>query len=502
MTRSFHCLFLCTYPKRDISPGCLYMCTMRSAHPRALWDELRAPDLIVPPTLVPSANGKYNHCVYSLYSVLLAFVLMVSAPWWLLEMLRHGKYRRGWRERLGKVPSRVVGKDLANTIWIHAVSVGEVLAISRVIEELKLQLPAWRIVISTTTDTGQKLARERFGEDNVFYVPLDLPFAIRRYLQALRPKLLVLAESEFWPNLLHLTERSGAAVAVVNARVSNRSFVRYLRFRNLLRRVLANVQLFLAQSDEDARRLVQVGAPSEIVRVGGNLKFEVKLPPEPAINSLMRGTIEREEAGPILVAGSTLEGEETLLVQTFQAAMALYPKATLLLAPRHPERFAAVASLLAQSGAPFQRRSEWDGKGLIAGSVFLLDTIGELGGLYEFADLAFVGGSLVPRGGHNILEAAHFGVPILVGPHTENFRDIVQVFHKAEALRVVTPQSLTATILQLLQDDDGRVAMGQRAKAIMRTQQGATTRTVRALLDLLPETAVAAGHRQTSETGA
>lgn len=457
------------------------------------------PGPTVPPTFVPPANRKYNHCVYSVYTVLLAFLLIVSAPWWLLEMLRHGKYRHGWGERLGKVPFRMIREDPVNAIWIHAVSVGEVLAISRLIEELKLQLPGWRIMVSTTTDTGQELARDRFGEHNVFYAPLDLPFAVRSYLQALRPKLLVLAESEFWPNLLHLAQRSGAAVAVVNARVSNRSFPRYLRFRNQLRRVLANVHLFLAQSDEDARRLVQLGAPSEFVQVIGNLKFEVKLPAKPEITTLMREAIDREKVSPLLVAGSTLEGEETLLLQTFHAVVRLYPKAVLLLAPRHPERFPAVASLLARSGAAFQRRSEWDGKGPIAGGVFLLDTIGELGGLYEFAGLAFVGGSLVPRGGHNILEAAQFGVPILVGPHTENFRDIVQVFREAEALSVVTPQSLTATVLQLLQDNDGRVAMGRRAITIMRTQEGATVRAARALLDLLPETSVAAGHRPTSE---
>src|SRR5271167_2529316 len=193
-------------------------------------------------------------------------------------MLRHGKYRAGWRERLGSVPERLFNQVAVNTIWIHAVSVGEVLAISRVVEELKAQLPGWRIVVSTTTDTGQRLARERFGEKNVFYVPLDLPFAVRAYLQALCPKLLILAESEFWPNLLHQARLSGASVAVVNARVSDRSLPRYLRFRKLLLPVMQDVHLFLAQSEEDARRLVQMGAPAERVHISGNLKFEVKPP--------------------------------------------------------------------------------------------------------------------------------------------------------------------------------------------------------------------------------
>ncbi len=256
----------------------------------------------------------YNRSVYSLYSILLFVALVVSAPWWLLEMLRHGKYRAGLGERLGKVPDRISNQAATNTIWIHAVSVGEVLAISRVIDELKTQLPGWRIIVSTTTDTGQKLARERFGENNVFYVPVDLPFAIHAYLQELRPKLLVLAESEFWPNLLRLARLSGAAVAVVNARVSDRSLPGYLRIQKLLRRVMQNVQLFLAQSEEDARRLIQMGAPPERVHVSGNLKFEVKPSARPAITTAF-DAMKREETGPLLVAGSTLDGEETMVAR-------------------------------------------------------------------------------------------------------------------------------------------------------------------------------------------
>jgi len=427
--------------------------------------------------------------VYSLYSVLLLLALIVSAPWWLLEMLRHGKYRTGLSERLGTVPGRLFNQVAVNTIWIHAVSVGEVVAISRVVEELNAQLPGWRIVVSTTTDTGQRLARERFGENNVFYVPLDLPFTVRAYLRALRPKLLVLAESEFWPNLLHSARLSGASVAVVNARVSDRSLPGYLRFRTLLQRVMQDVQLFLAQSEEDAHRLVQIGAPAERVHVSGNLKFEVKLPKQSKLVSLIKATLEREEIGPVLVAGSTLDGEEAMLLETFRQVVSRYPGALLVLAPRHPERFEPVASLLASSGIHFQLRSQWDGLKPIAGGIFLLDSIGELASLYEFADLAFIGGSLVPRGGHNVLEAAQFGRPILVGPYTQNFREVIEVFRKADALWVVTPQSLTATVLRLLEDENERQALGRRAAEVMRLQLGATERTVSALLELLPRPA-------------
>ncbi len=425
--------------------------------------------------------------MYWLYSVLLLLALVISTPWWLLEMLRHGKYRAGLSERLGTVPDRLRSDRPTDTIWIHAVSVGEVLAISRVVEELKPQLPGWRIVVSTTTDTGQKLARERFGENNVFYVPLDLPFAIRAYLQALRPKLLVLAESEFWPNLLRLARVSGAPVAVVNARVSDRSLPGYLRVRKPLARVLQNVQLFLAQSEEDARRLVQIGAPAERLHVSGNLKFEVKPPVKSELMSRFAAAIESEQVSPVLEAGSTLEGEEGMLIETFQRVVSRYPSSLLVLAPRHPQRFEPVASLLAASGVRYERRSQWDGPAPISGGIFLLDSIGELASFYEFADLAFIGGSLVPRGGHNVLEAAQFGAPILVGPHTENFRDIVEVFCKADALRVVTPQSLNKTVLQLLENRDERATLGHRAADVLRSQQGATERTVKALLELLPE---------------
>jgi 3-deoxy-D-manno-octulosonic-acid transferase len=404
-------------------------------------------------------------------------------------MLRHGKYRTGLSERLGTVPKRLLSNRPADNIWIHAVSVGEVSAVSRVVDELKATLPGWRIVVSTTTDTGQMLARERFGENNVFYLPLDLPFAVRAYLQALRPKMLVLAESEFWPNLLHQARLSGAAIAVVNARVSDRSWPGYMRVHKVLRRVLQNVHLFLAQSDEDARRLVQMGAPAERVHAGGNLKFEVKPPAKSDWMLRFTAALERENIGPLLVAGSTLEGEEAMLLETFRKVAPQYPDALLVLAPRHPERFEAVASLLGSSGLRYQRRSQWNGGKPIAGGVFLLDSIGELARLYEFADLSFIGGSLVPRGGHNVLEAALFGTPILVGPHTENFRDIIEVFCRVDALRVVSPQTLTATVLELLEDDDERRALGRRAFEVLRSRQGATERTVNALLDLLPASA-------------
>jgi 3-deoxy-D-manno-octulosonic-acid transferase len=309
----------------------------------------------------------------------------------------------------------------------------------------------------------------------------------------------VLAESEFWPNLLHQAKTAGVLVGVVNARVSDRSLPRYLRFRGLLARVMKNVDVFMAQSDEDARRLVQIGAPAERVHVGGNLKFEVQPPIKPPILEPFLVAIERDEIGPIIVAGSTLDGEEAMLLECLRHVLAQYSGALLLLAPRHPERFEPVASLIAASGLPWQRRTQWDGLQSLVGGVFLLDNIGELASFYDFADLAFVGGSLVPKGGHNVLEAAQFGVPIFVGPHTENFRDTVAIFQKADALRVVTSASLTPTVLGLLQDDVGRERLGQRAFEVIQTQQGATDRTIAALLQLLSGDLIAASAEVASE---
>jgi len=423
--------------------------------------------------------------VYSLYSLLLFLVLICSAPWWLLQMWRHGKYRSGWRERLGQVPERLRRHPAEDTIWIHAVSVGEVLAMTGVVERLKAELAGWRIVVSTTTDTGQRLARQRFGEENVFYLPLDLPFAVRPFFQALRPKLLLLAESEFWPNLLRWARLSGAAVAVVNARISDRSVPGYLRYRRLLRPMMQNVDLFLAQSDEDARRLVQIGAAAERVHVSGNLKFEAKPAAKSHIVSDFAEAIRREGAGPVIVAGSTLEWEEFFLAGMFQRVQLHHPNAALVLAPRHPERFSQVASVLEQCGVSYQRRSAWGGHDAIAGKVFLLDTIGELAGFYELADLAFIGGSLVPRGGHNVIEAAQFGKAILVGPSTENFRDVIETFRRADALRVINVSSLIPTVLQLLENPDDRAALGRRALQVMQSQQGATEKTLIELLRLL-----------------
>jgi 3-deoxy-D-manno-octulosonic-acid transferase len=423
--------------------------------------------------------------MYLLYSALLAATLVLGSPYWVYEMLRHGKYRNGLRERLGIVPFRLSHNNRPS-IWVHAVSVGEVLAVSELMRRLGTEFPQHRVVVSTTTDTGQALARKLFGVENVFYFPLDFAFVVRRWLSALRPELIVIAETEFWPNFLRSAKERGARVAIVNARISDRSLPGYRRWKGILRRVLTGIEMFLAQTPEDGKRLIQIGAPEERVFVGGNLKYDVAAPRVAPIVGQLRKSFAESGAGPVLVCGSTAEGEEAVLVKAFKKVLARYSEAVMLLAPRHPQRFDEVAELLRRSGVAFRRRSEWDGEAL-KGNVLLVDSIGELASLYALADIAFVGGSLVPRGGHNIIEPAQHGVAIVVGPHTENFRDIVSLFLAKGGARVVSSEELAAELLRLLQNDSERTGLGHRAAETLRSQQGATEFTLAKLKGLLAD---------------
>jgi 3-deoxy-D-manno-octulosonic-acid transferase len=422
--------------------------------------------------------------MYFVYGILLGVWFVVTAPFWWWQRLRHGKHQ-GVRERLGRVPERLRRPE-GDVIWVHAVSVGEVLAVTPVVEELRGRYPKFRVVVSTVTDTGQKLARERFGEANVFYFPLDFAFAVRSYVEALRPLLVVIAETEFWPNFLRLAKSAGARIAVINARISDRSFPGYKRFRGLLKHVLANIELFLAQTAEDRERLIAIGAAAERVRVSGNLKFELMGKATPTVVGRLRTALNAGKAGPLMVCGSTVDDEEQVVIAAFKEVQTRYSDAVIVLAPRHPERFADVARMLETSGVKFWRRSQWNDEAL-SGGIFLLDNIGELAAIYQLADVAFVGGSLVPRGGHNILEPASAGVATLVGPHTENFRDIVNLFRSGDGVRTVTRATLGRTFIELLADDAARSQMGRRAFDIFKMNSGAKEQTFAALDTLVRE---------------
>ncbi|HXF13592.1 MAG TPA: 3-deoxy-D-manno-octulosonic acid transferase [Terriglobales bacterium] len=421
--------------------------------------------------------------MYLIYSALLAAALLLGSPYWIFQMLRHGKYRRGLGERLGIVPPRIRAEGKPS-IWIHAVSVGEVLAVSELVRQLRSEYSEHSVVVSTTTDTGQKLATARFGAESVFYFPFDLALCVKPYFDALQPELVVVAETEFWPNFLRTANQRGVRVAVVNSRISDHSLPGYRRWKPLLTRVLRNIDVFLAQTSEDARRLVEIGADENRVHVGGNLKFDIFPPPAPAIVAQLRSALAASAAGPVLVCGSTVDGEEALLLDAFVAVLVRNPAAVMLLAPRHPERFQQVADQLKQSGLKFFKRSNWNGES-VAAHVLLIDSIGELASLYALADIAFVGGSLVPRGGHSILEPAQYGVAILVGLHTENFRDIVELFRSRDAVRIVSPADLSRAFTDLLTNDAERLALGRCALETLQSQRGATQSTMDQLRGLL-----------------
>jgi len=433
------------------------------------------------------------------YNLALLAILAVGSPWWLWRILTTQKYREGLLERLGWVRHGRAGRFKGQRphgarndrplIWIHAVSVGEVLAVSRLVKTLDVALPGYFITVSTTTRTGQALARERFGANRVFYCPLDLPWAVNAYLNALNPRLFVLAETEFWPNLLSACFRRGIPVAVVNARISDRSWPRYRRLRGLWRPFLSRLSKVLAQSELDAERLKAIGCLPEQVSVAGNMKFDVRAAEEAdaMVQLKARGLSLR-----FIVAGSTLDGEETALLEAWPQILDADPQLVLVLAPRHPERFAAVATLLSNSGVRWVKRSDWRAepqsnspKPLIPGEIVLLDTIGELASIYSLAAAAFVGGSLIPAGGHNPLEPAQFGVPIVMGPHYVNFRAITDDLLAHNAIRIVAKEALAGVLIELMHDRAGAEAIGARAKQVFDQQAGATGRCVDALRELL-----------------
>ena len=420
------------------------------------------------------------------YSFALALVLLLGLPYWALRMATAGKYRRGLAQRLGLGLRGLRGERRA--IWVHAVSVGEVAAAERLVRELATQAPEYRVLLSTTTLTGQTLARERLDVSRTFYFPLDLPWIVRRYLRVLRPALLVLVESEFWPNLLHRCGREGIPVAVVNGRISDRSLPRYLRLRFFWRRVLSSLSIVLTQSEEDARRFRAIGAPADRVATGGNLKFDVRGAGSGAVAQVLRAHLP--PGAKVLVCGSTAPGEEEMLLDAFRALHSQIPNLAMVLAPRRPERFAAVAEMLRARGEMALRCSLWMERParIEAGTILLLDSIGDLASVYSLSTVAFVGWSLTPDGGgHNPLEPAQYAVPIVMGGHYRNFRAIVELLREREALQLAEEESLIPVFLRLLTDPEAAGSMGARALEVFDSQAGATGRAVTALLRLLPE---------------
>lgn len=417
----------------------------------------------------------------TLYSCLLLAALTVSSPWWLWRMATSGRYRAGLFGRLGHVPAHLAqAVDGQPTIWLHAVSVGEVLAAQRLIAELQLALPGYVIAVSTTTAAGQQVAIERLPLCPVFYMPLDFERTMLPYLETLQPKLVVLMESELWPRMLTECELRKIPVVVVNARISDRSFPRYLRLRRFWKPLLAKVTLFLAQGDESAGRLAKIGVSLNRIRVVGNLKYDVSAPTQHDITGVIKRHLP--VAAEIIVCGSTLAGEETEILKAWRRLSTTGHRGVLILAPRHPSRFAAVVRLAGKSAL---RISEWlkNPRPLDLNEILVLDTLGDLAALYRVATVAFIGGSLVRKGGHNPLEAARFGVPVVMGPSYENFREIVENMRSRDAIYIVEHGNLTLALHTAMAR--GRI-IGKRGQQFFEAQTGATSRTLLALTDLLP----------------
>jgi 3-deoxy-D-manno-octulosonic-acid transferase len=414
------------------------------------------------------------------------------------------RYRDGVAQRLGRVPAELRAAAAGQkVVWVHAVSVGEVLAATRLVGELEEALGVgWVVVVSTTTSTGQALAKERFGVERVFYYPLDFAWAVRSYLRALQPKLLVLMESELWPRMLVECGRVGVPVAVVNARVSDRSYARGSRARVVWGRVLRRVDLFLAQSEEDARRLVAMGARVDAVRAIGTLKYDVRAAKASRVAELIK---EAAAGRPIVVAGSTADrlnykklSEDEMAILAWEGRVRREIGALLVMAPRHPERFGEVEATVMEFC--YVKASDWRDRNEVNPpfaksakdgapcrlEIVLLDTIGDLAAVYGVADVAFVGGSLVERGGHNPLEPAQFGVPVVMGTSYENFRDVVGRMQAEDGIRIVQDKAeLETALVELLTDREAARAMGERGRRVFEQQQGATGRAVAALVGMV-----------------
>ncbi len=427
--------------------------------------------------------------MYLAYSLLLSLGLLVLFPLFLFKALAHGKYIAGFRQRLGSLPA-TSGKPV---IWLHCVSVGETQAARPLAARLKQQFPHHALVVSTITLTGQNLARNVFRTqaESVFYFPFDWRWSVRRALKAINPAAVLIMETELWPNFLRECKARQIPVALVNGRISRQSYGRYALIRFFLRRVLASMSIAVMQSEADAERLQALGMPSDKLFTAGNLKFDAD-----GGSDLGETTIEiAERFGlqsdvPLILAASTHAPEEEIILESFKQLRTKQP-ARLMIAPRHPERFNEVASLIQNSGLSWTRRMNIPEAGDRDADVLLLDTIGELPATYSLAAVVFVGGSIVDRGGHNVLEPAVAGAAVVTGPHTHNFQAIMNLMEQADAVIKLpavegkdATRELTNVLSRLLADSGERARLGLRAKQLVAENQGAAERTLKLVAPL------------------
>jgi 3-deoxy-D-manno-octulosonic-acid transferase len=434
--------------------------------------------------------------IHLLYDILLLLLLPLIVPIHLYRARKRGR-PAALAERFGFISPEPAGTSGGGTIWVHAVSVGETIAVKPLLKALKTTWPHRGIVLSNGTETGRAIASTLKEVDRCIYFPFDYPWAADRLLTAIDPALVIVVETEIWPAFLRRARRRGIPVMLANGRISDRSFGGYQRFAWFFRRVLPDFSAFCMQSAEDGRRIAAIGAPADRVHAAGNLKYDI-----PAVTVTPQRQREmRERYGiaadvPVLVAGSTHKGEDEPVIAAYRRLLAGGRELFLVLVPRHPERAPEVAALLGRANLPYRRRSGLDDSPApgASGGVLLVDTVGELMACYAAADLVFVGGSLVPTGGHNILEPASLGRPVLFGPHMSNFREIAALVLAAEAGRQVADgDGLAAACGELLDDGELCRAMGDRGRRIVAENSGAVERHLQVAAELL-DAGAAAGH--------
>lgn len=440
--------------------------------------------------------------MYFFYRILTAVGMLLLVPYYALRAWTRGEPSRALAERLGSLPPEIASRagaasaaadPAASPIWIHAVSVGEVLAAKPLVDGLKHRFPRRAVFVSTTTETGQQLARERLqSADAVFYFPLDWIVPVRRALRAMRPAMVIVMETEIWPNFLREARRRKVPVIFANARISERSFARYNRWKFLVAEffacVLQDGERFLTQTPEDAARLTEMGAPERSVEVTGNLKYDGEQPDFGRFGVWLEDQIRRQERWPVVVAGSVVAEEEEAVLAAYDIVQRRWRHALLVLAPRKPDRFEAAAAIATADGWLAVRRSgiDFDAPLDENADVIVLDTIGELAGLYLLADAVFVGGSLVPAGGHNILEPAWFAKPPVFGPSMDNFRDMAAQFLSAQAaVQVRSGPQLGAVWVQLIENNTLRERMGKAALQLSERNRGATARSLDRIAEVL-----------------
>lgn len=415
--------------------------------------------------------------MYVLYEVLLYLVLILLVPWFLLTGVLRGKYLQNLPARMGIYRTRSAAHDL----WIHAVSVGEAIAARPVVAEVLRRRPDTSIVLTTTTLTGQAQARRLYPDATITYFPFDFAFAVKRFLEHHKPRVFATMETEIWPNATRLARARGLRLLLANGRISDRSFPRYRAFRFIVGAILRKYDRILAREETDRERFIAMGAPAAIVETSGNVKFDYEpdtapLEIAPTLETLISGR-------KVLVLGSTIEGEDEELLPLVEQFIAEHD-AFVIIAPRKPERFELVAGLLGTSAIRFVRRSQLSKDS--PAEILLLDTFGELAKIYRYATAAFVGGSLVPHGGHNPIEPAAAGVPVCFGPHMSNFREIAQAFIAAQAAEeVANGAAAIAFATRMFEDEPLQAAFGNRARQTVLKNRGASARTAHRLLELL-----------------